>query len=250
MVNERLRRAMLRADHDPASLAEAVGVSTKSAERWLSGEVTPYPRTRFRVATVLREDESYLWPDAVDTASLRGAELAATYPRRTDVPRDVWTDLLRSADRNVDVLAFAGLFLTEEHRDWIPLLKLKAEQGARVRILLGDPRGEQVAKRDREHEIGGGVTGRILAVLSHYKPLKELISVRLHDTPLYNSIYRFDDDMLINVHVYGILAAYTPVIRIRRIDGQYFNTYTESFDRIWVNARPFDPEESVQIQHG
>ncbi len=238
MVNERLRRAMLRADHDPASLAEAVGVSTKSAERWLSGEVTPYPRTRFRVATILREDESYLWPDAVDTSSLRGAELVATYPRRTDVPGDLWTDLLRSAERSVDLLAYAGLFLTEEHPDWIPLLKLKAEHGARVRILLGDPRGDQMVKRDSERDIGGGVSGRVLAVLTHYQALKDLVSIRLHDTPLYNSIYRFDDDMLINVHVYGIVAAYTPVIRIRRIDGQYFNTYLESFERVWVGARP------------
>jgi transcriptional regulator with XRE-family HTH domain len=237
---------MMRADHDPASLAEAVGVSTKSAERWLSGEVTPYPRTRFRVATALHEDESYLWPDAVDTASLQGAELAATYPRRTDVPRDLWTDLLRTAERSVDLLAFAGLFLTEEHPDWIPLLKLKAEHGARVRILLGDPRGQEVAKRDTEREIGGGVSGRILAVLTQYKPLKDVVSIRLHDTPLYNSIYRFDDDMLINVHVYGILAAYTPVIRIRRIDGHYFNTYTESFERVWAGSRPFDTAELRQ----
>jgi transcriptional regulator with XRE-family HTH domain len=243
MVNERLRRAMMRADHDPASLAEAVGVSTKSAERWLSGEVTPYPRTRYRVATALREDETYLWPDAVDSASLQGAELVATYPRRTDVPRDLWTELLRSADRSIDLLAYAGLFLTEEHPDWILLLKLKAEQGARVRILLGDPRGDQVVKRDSEREIGGGVSGRVLAVLTQYKPLQELIGVRLHNTPLYNSIYRFDDDMLINVHVYGLLAAYTPVIRIRRIDGRYFSTYTESFERVWASARPLDASE-------
>jgi transcriptional regulator with XRE-family HTH domain len=243
MVNERLRRAMMRADHDPASLAEAVGVSTKSAERWLSGEVTPYPRTRFRVATALREDEAYLWPDAVDSASLQGAEMVATYPRRTDVPRDLWTELLRSAERSIDLLAYAGLFLTEEHPDWIPLLKLKAEGGARVRILIGDPRSDQVVKRDAEREIGGGVAGRILAVLAHYRPLKDLVGIRLHDTPLYNSIYRFDDDMLINVHVYGLLAAYTPVIRIRRIDGQYFSTYTESFERVWASARQLDPSE-------
>ena len=54
------------------------------------------------VAAMLREDESYLWPDAVDSASLHGAELVATYPRRTDVPRDLWTDLLRSAERDID----------------------------------------------------------------------------------------------------------------------------------------------------
>ncbi len=66
------------------------------------------------------EDESYLWPGAVDKASLNGAELVATWPRRQDVPKHLWTELLRQADRNVDYLAYAGLFLSEEHPDWLP----------------------------------------------------------------------------------------------------------------------------------
>jgi len=49
-------------------------------------------------------------------------------------------------------------------------------------------------------------------------------------------------DRLLNTHVYGILAAYTPCLRIRRIDGAYFNTYLESFERVWASARPFDGE--------
>jgi hypothetical protein len=89
--------------------------------------VIPYPKTRYRVAVVLEEDESYLWPSAVNGASLAGAELVATYPRRSDVPRDLWMDLLRAASRNIDLLAFAGLFLTEEHPEWLPTLAEKAE---------------------------------------------------------------------------------------------------------------------------
>ena len=66
------------------------------------------------------------------------------------MPRLLWTELRRQSERNVDVLAFAGLFLTEEHMDWIPGL------------------------------------------------------------------------------------------RARRIDGAYFSTYTESFERVWASARPLD----------
>ena len=242
MVNERLRRSMLRAGLHTESLAEAAQVSTKTVERWLHGDVTPYPRTRYRVAAILQEDESYLWPGAVDKSSLRGAELVATYPRRTDVPRHIWTELLRQAGRNVDVLAFAGLFLTEEHADWVPLLAERANRGARVRLLLGDPAGTQLAARDAENKIGGGVAGRVAAVLAYYRPLTGIAEIRLHDTPLYNSIYRFDDDMLVNAHVYGLLAAYTPVMHLRRVDGAYFNTYLESFERVWASARPLDRE--------
>jgi hypothetical protein len=187
----------------------------------------------------LQEDESYLWPEAVDRSSLAGAELVASYPRRSDVPRHLWTELLGQVRRTVDVLAFAGLFLTEEHPDWTPLLASRAEAGVRVRLLLGDPDGTGLAARDAEYRIGGGVAGRVRAVLDSYQPLAELVEIRLHDTPLYNSIYRFDDDMIVNTHVYGILAAYTPTLRPRRVDGAYFSTYLESFERVWAMARPF-----------
>lgn len=245
MTNERIRRAMFRAGHDISSLAEVAQVSDKSVERWIRGDVTPYSRTRFRVAAILQEDESYLWPQAVDRASLAGAELVSTWPRRNDVPRHLWTELLRQAGRNVDYLAYAGLFLAEEHPDWIPTLRARAEAGARIRILLGDPHGQQLAYRDAEKEIGGGVAGRVAAVLAQYRPLAGVAAIRLHDTPLYNSIYRFDDDMLVNTHVYGILAAYTPTMHIRRVDGAYFQTYLESFERVWASARPLDGEDNA-----
>ena len=44
------------------------------------------------------------------------------------------------------------------------------------------------------------------------------------------------------VHVYGILAAYTPSLRLRRVDGAYFSTYLESFERVWASARPLEQE--------
>ncbi len=49
--------------------------------------------------------------------------------------------------------------------------------------------------------------------------------------------------MLINTHVYGILAAYTPVLHLRRVDGAYFGTYLESFERVWGSARPLQEAE-------
>lgn len=246
MVNERLRRCMLRAGLSTETLAETAQVSVKTVDRWLRGEAVPYPRTRYRVAAILGEDESYLWPSAVDRASLAGAELVASYPRRTDVPRHLWTELLAQAQRTVDVLAFAGLFLTEEHPDWTPLLAARAEAGVRVRLCLGDPDGASLAARDAEYRIGGGVAGRVRAVLASYRPLAAVAEIRLHDTPLYNSIYRFDDDMLVNTHVYGILAAYTPTLRLRRVDGAYYGTYLESFERVWASARPFAPEDGSE----
>ncbi len=246
VVNERLRRAMLKAGHDAGSLADATEVSNKSVERWLAGTSVPYPKTRYRVAAARGEDESYLWPEAVDRGALAGVEVVATYPRRADVPKHLWTDLLRQTERSIDLLAFAGLFLPEELPDWLPTLHAKAEAGARVRLVFGDPEGSQLAARDEEQAIGGGVAGRVAAVLAHYQPLADVVQVRLHDTPLYNSIYRFDDEMVVNLHAYGILAAWTPCLRLRRIDGAYFHTYVESFERVWSSARPLEGEPDRQ----
>ncbi|MEO3766432.1 XRE family transcriptional regulator [Streptomyces sp. B5E4] len=237
-TNERLRRAMHRAGLDIAGLATAAEVSTKTVERWIAG-TAPYPRTRYRVAAVVHEEESYLWPEATNTASLAGAELVATYPRRSEVPPQLWMELLRAAQRDVGLLAFAGLFLTEEHPEWLDTLAAKARAGVRVRLLLGDPEGTQLAARDGEYQIGGGVAGRVAAVRSYYEQhMPDSVEIRLHDTPLYNSIYRFDDDLVVNMHAYGVLAAHTPVMHLRRIDGRYFNTYVESYERVWASARP------------
>ena len=45
-----------------------------------------------------------------------------------------------------------------------------------------------------------GIAGRAVAVLGYYRQMPEAVELRLHDTPLYNSVYRLDDEMLVNVH--------------------------------------------------
>ncbi|WP_067071673.1 hypothetical protein [Carbonactinospora thermoautotrophica] len=47
-----------------------------------------------------------------------------------------------------------------------------------------------------------------------YQPLLavEGVEVRLHRTVLYNSIFRADDEILVNPHVYGVAVAYTPIL--------------------------------------
>jgi hypothetical protein len=201
--------------------------------------ITTAQRTRYRVPAAVGEDESYLWPHAADDGSLAGAELVAVWPRRSDVPGDLWTALLRDATHNVDVLAFAGLFLTAEHPRWTALLRRKATAGVRVRLLLGDPAGKHLASRDGERRIGGGVTGRVAAVLTHYASLSDVVEIGLHDTPLYNSIYRFDDQLLVNTHVYGLLAAHTPVLHLQRVGGACVDTYLASYEQVWASVRPF-----------
>lgn len=74
------------------------------------------------------------------------------------------------------------------------------------------------------------------------------IGFRLHDSTLYNSIYRADDEMLVNPHVYGIGAYMAPVLHLRRLPGGgLFDTYANSIDHTWENARPVTDQDMASI---
>ena len=61
----------------------------------------------------------------------------------------------------------------------------------------------------------------------------------VHRTVLYNSIYRSDDQLLVNTHVYGIPAAQAPVWHLRKLaGGEITSIFMESFERVWESATP------------
>ena len=64
MANERLRDALLRNGFDLEQVAKATGVDPKTVERWITKGRTPVPKHRRAIASMVRETESYLWPDA------------------------------------------------------------------------------------------------------------------------------------------------------------------------------------------
>ena len=119
----------------------------------------------------------------------------------------------------------------------------KARAGARVRILLGDPDSPQVAQRGEDEGIDEGMAAKIRSVFVLYRPVRELdgVEIRLHRTVLYNSIYRGDDQLLVNTHIYGTPAANAPVLHLRRVPGaDMVSTYLDSFERVWDEATPLE----------
>lgn len=67
------------------------------------------------------------------------------------------------------------------------------------------------------------------------------VEIRTHTTTLYNSIYRADDQMLVNGHVFGVNAYGAPVWHLRRVEGNgMFDTYAASFDAVWSTAQPVE----------
>src|SRR5258708_2609909 len=242
MPNERLRATLLERGFTPAALGDEVGVDHKTVERWISGRV-PYLRHRYSVASFVGVHEAYLWPGAlsreqVDAAS--DSEVLAIYAHRSDVPHDAWAQLFKTAEHDIGVLVYAGLFLAEDAAAK-KVLAERARAGVRVRILLGDPDSPQVAERGANEGVDDAVAAKIRNVLVLYRALRATdgVEFRFHQTILYNSIYRSDDQLLVNTHVYGVAAAFAPVWHLRRVaGGEIATTYLDSFERVWETAVP------------
>jgi hypothetical protein len=168
-------------------------------------------------------------------------EVYATYPHRSSVPRETWLNLFQNASREIGILVYGGLFIAEDV-EISRLLAEKAAAGVSVQLLLGDPESEHVAERGNDERIADAMAAKIRNALVLFQPLDALdgIEIRQHSTVLYNSLYIADDDMLVNQHVYGVPAAFAPVLHLRRQAGEseVFQTYADSFYRVWHHSTP------------
>ncbi|WP_280373919.1 hypothetical protein [Nocardia wallacei] len=230
----------------PELLAEVCQVDPKTVSRWLGGRV-PHRRHRRSVALHLRVEEAFLWPPPPDTPPRSNhTGLVTTYRNRAEVPREVWLSLLREATEHIDVLVFSGTFFAQSNPQVAKMLTARAAVGVAVRMCFGDPAGAAVVARGEEEGIGGDtLAAKIRASLTYYRPLLEAerCEVRLHDTTLYNSLFRYDDILMVNPHIWGQPASANPVLQLKRSgETGWFDNYIESFDAIWADAQPWKPE--------
>jgi transcriptional regulator with XRE-family HTH domain len=242
MPNERLRAALLENGLTPADLAQQLTVDQKTVERWVSGRI-PYRRHRYAIATRLGVEEQYLWPGALSRDQVTAAsesEIVAIYPHRGDAPREIWTRLFESARSEIDILVYVAMFLAEDSTAQRILID-KARSGVRIRMLLGDPDSPALLERSHDEGIGDAIAAKVRNALVLYQPLRavEGVQVRMHGTVLYNSIYRADNQLLVNTHVYGLIAAHAPLWHLRKVaGGELASTYMESFEHVWENSSP------------
>ncbi|MFI7043311.1 helix-turn-helix domain-containing protein [Streptosporangium sandarakinum] len=236
-MNENLRHALIRARLQPIDIAARLAVDPKTVARWISGR-SPHPRHRLAVADLLGVEERDLWPDATRGRRVPD-EIKAIYPHRWAVPADAWRTFFEAANKEIGILVYSGLFLAED-AGLLRILAQRAQAGVRVRVLLGDPDSPDVATRGVEEGTGGDVmAARVRNALALYRPLRDVegIEIRLHRTVLYNSIYRADDSLLVNLHAYGTRASEAPVIYLTGTEnGTAATTYLDSFERVWAST--------------
>jgi lambda repressor-like predicted transcriptional regulator len=245
MSNERLRALLLERGKTLDQLAEAVQVDAKTVERWITRGRVPYRRHRYDVAAFFGVDEAYIWPDAIgrnELAAVSQSEVVSVWPHRWAVPRDVWGHFFSAAEREIGALVYSGMFMAEDigvHR----LFAERAQAGVRVRLLLGDPDSRNVAERGQAEGIDEGMAAKVRSSIALFGRLlaEPGVELRLHGTVLYNSIYRADDQLLVNPHVYGVMASNAPVFQLRKIPGgDMVSMYVESFERVWDGAVPYE----------
>jgi len=202
------------------------------------GLIRPPPGSRAAFAKLLDVDENELWPSTDEPHARRfGSEIRAVYPHRWTVPRNVWHKLFTSAEHEIDILIYSGLFLFEDTSK-TQLLAIQANADARIRTLLSDPESPEVAQRGQNEGIGHSAATRIRNVQTLIKPLITYDGVELHHhrTILYSSIYRADNQLLTNPRIYSMPASAAPVLHLRRAaDAALFATYLDSFEQAWLN---------------
>jgi hypothetical protein len=165
----------------------------------------------------------------------------AAYPHRADAPIERWWALIETAQKQIDFLGFAMQFLPEQHPQLIPTLKEKGGAGYQIRIALCDPDSGHVAHRDKEEALGGTLPARIRTSLKHFQPLRGVknTAIHLHDSPMYNSVFRCDDDMFVTPHLYGLSGYAAPLLYIRRLGkGGLFDSFADHFENLWETTTP------------
>jgi hypothetical protein len=251
LSNDRLAASITATGLTIEQVARHAEVDPKTVQRWMSGR-TPHPRHRFAVARLLDQHEEFLWPgahrrqaDALGAA----AELIAAYPHRTDLNADRWWALFSGAQSQIDLLGYTLYFLPHQHPQLIDLLTDRCERGCRVRIAVADPQSEHVKRRDDEEREAITLVARIQSSLEAFEPLFgcQNADLRFQDAPLYNSVFRFDDEMLVTPHLYGTPGRSAPMLHLRRLGPNgLFSRWSAHFEGIWSDSRPIDTDRPAR----
>ena len=217
----------------PGQLARMVGVSAKTVERWLGNPLrTPHPAAQEDTARVLGVDAVTLWPKAVRPAVRTGheREIVAAYPYRSAAPTTLWASLIDGACQGLTFAGYTNYFLWQNHPRLGARLKAKADAGAQVRFLVGDPESAVTTQREEVEGVPLTVSTRIritLDALSKIEGNTPRIEARFSDAHIALSVFMFDDQMLVTPHIASLLG-----------DDGLYDRFASHVTALWENGRP------------
>ena len=238
--NQRLYEAIRQSGKHLKDIADEVDADPKTVGRWVSVGRLPRPAIRQKLALAVGVPEAVLWPDAPGTA-YGTSELVGIYTTRRELPPSTVSSLLEAAGHHIDVLAYSALWLWDTVPRFVERVQLKIADCVDVRVCLGDPDSEAVRLRGQEEALDDGLAGRCRVAARYAQGIHnaEPTTVRLSGATLYASVFRFDDDVLLNSHLWGSPAGDSPVYHFRKqSEAGIAASAIRSFERVWAAAQP------------
>lgn len=246
MANDRLRSAIFKAGLEIEDLAARIEVDAKTVQRWLGGR-TPHARYRAKVANVLQVEESDLWPETIPTVQARDdrREISGAFAHSNDVNAPDWRTLMQAAGEQIDLLDYSlkDILAAPGVTD---LLASKAAAGCQVRILIAHPKSvwvtsisQQLGQDHQDAEGNTELDREINLAHGYLQPLIELPGIELGTfwAERYNTILRFDDQMLVTLHLWATPGPEAPLIHLqRRGEHGLFDQFVEQLDAICDQA--------------
>jgi transcriptional regulator with XRE-family HTH domain len=225
-------------------LAQRCGVDVKTIARWVTDAARmPHPRHRYAASEALGVDEAVLWPDGIRKNVKTGAdrEIVAVYPYRSACPKSVWRNLISGAGRQLTFAGYTNYFLWLEIPNLRAVLRRKAERGCQVRFLIGDPDSAITRYREEVERVPLTVSTRIRITLDELAKLSDLpaLEVRHGDEHIAMSVFVFDEQMLVAMHLARLVGHDSPLLHIQRHqeDGLY-DRFAYHITELWESGRP------------
>jgi len=153
----------------------------------------------------------------------------------------MWQQHFADATTGIDILVLAATFLFDTLDGFLDILLDAAARGVAVRFLVGDPDTATTILRGEEEGIGEAVIARCRTSVELLAPHAGTpgLDIRTHDTALYTSIFRVDDAMIVNFHIYGSAGRNNPVLVLsRHHEPRLWATLEDAFTQVWDHARP------------
>ncbi|MEU7678352.1 helix-turn-helix transcriptional regulator [Micromonospora taraxaci] len=239
--NDVLGHALKSAGLTVNDLAEKCSVDAKTVERWISRGRVPHPRSRMRAAGVLGQDVEVLWPEAVRRAVKVGSdrEVVGVYARRSDLPRSLFRELIDKAGTRLWFGGYTSYFVWLEVPNAATTLGTKAQDGADVRFLLGDPGSEVTGARERIEATPLTLATRIAMTQAEIAKSPQPLAIRMSERHVAMSVWVFDDEAIVATHIGAGLGQDSVTMHLRRREsGGPFDRYVEHFESLWEDARP------------
>jgi transcriptional regulator with XRE-family HTH domain len=175
-------------------------------------------------------------------------EILDVFPRRSNVPSQLWDQLIAGAKSDITLGGYTNYFFWTERPHFSETLRDKAEAGVRVRILLGNPDGEVTRRRERIENAPLTLNTRIHITLDELATLGPVpgIEVRYSDTNaeahVSRSIFRFDREALVCEHIAERLGHGSLTFHLRRLqDDGPFDQYVAHLEHLWDGGTPVHP---------